>query len=130
MDTIGKTQDMVGTGAKYSPPFLYIGFIFVLRFKMALDDHFYFGVTLMKRWQSVVGLFIGIVSWFIYIFAGYSLSNISDSYLLLLLAMAISTIWIVITGINSGFYKEQKIWLALNAVYMGGLGFLLWSETT
>lgn len=109
--------------------YIYIAFIFVLRFKMALDDHFYFGVTVMKRWQSIIGFFVGVVSWFFYIFAGYSLPVLADSYLLLLLAVAISTLWIVVTSINEGFYREQKIWLATNAAYMGGLGFLLWLES-
>ncbi|MDF2178901.1 hypothetical protein P2G88_11635 [Aliiglaciecola sp. CAU 1673] len=117
---------ILALGAKL---YLYLAFIFFLRFKMALDDHFYFGVTAMKRWQSVSGFFVGVLSWFFYIFAGYSLSSIADSYLLLLLAMAVSTLWIVVTAIKDGFYREQKIWLATNAIYMGGLGFLLWSES-
>lgn len=110
--------------------YAHITFIFVLRFKMALDDHFYFGVTLMKRWQSVLGFAFGIISWFFYIFAAYSLSDISESYILLLIAIGVSTLWIVTTSINEGFYSEQVIWIATNAIYMIGLGFLLWEENT
>lgn len=110
--------------------YVYIIFIFVLRFKMALDNHFYFGVALIKRWQSALGLALGFISWFFYIFAAYSLPDISDSYILLLIAIGVSTLWIVATAINEGFYPEQVIWIATNAIYMVGLGFLLWEENT
>ena len=110
--------------------YLYIIFLLILRFKMALDNNFYFGATIMSRWQSVVGLMFGLVSWVLYIFSAYSLSNIADSYLLLLIAIGVSTLWIVVTAINEGFYREQVIWIATNAIYMVVLGFLLWNEDT
>lgn len=108
--------------------YLYIFFLLILRFKIALDDHFYFGVTLMRRWQSIFGLILGLFSWVLYIFSAYSLNGIADSYLLLLIAIGVSTMWIVATAFNSGFYKEQVIWIATNAIYMVILGFLLWNE--
>jgi hypothetical protein len=50
--------------------YLYVSFILILRFKMALDDNFYFSVTKMERWQSQIGLGVGALSWVLFIFAG------------------------------------------------------------
>lgn len=110
--------------------YLYAAFLLVLRFKFALDDHYYFGITLMKRWQARTGLAIGVVSWFCFIFSAYSLKELPESYLLFLTAIGTSTLWIVVVAIREGFYPEQLIWVGTNATYMMGTGFLLWEEQT
>lgn len=106
--------------------FLYAGFLFALRLKMALDDHFYFAVAQLKRTQAKIGFSFGIISWFLLIFSAYSLPSLPDSYLLFLLSMGISTLWIIVVAIKEGFYTEQKYWLAANAAYMMITGLLLW----
>lgn len=108
--------------------FLYAGFLFALRLKMALDDHFYFAVAQLKRTQAKIGFALGVISWFLLIFSAYSLPSLPDSYLLFLLSMGISTLWIIVVAIKEGFYKEQKYWLAANAAYMMVTGLLLWES--
>lgn len=110
--------------------YAYAVFLIGLRFKLALDDHFYFGVTKMERWQSISGLVIAMVSWFFFIFSAYAISQLPESYLLFLVAVGVSTLWIIVVSINSGFYREQQIWIATNALYMIGAGFLLWESKT
>ena len=105
---------------------LYAAFLFALRFKIALDDHFYFGVTKMRRWQSVFGLMIGLLSWTLIIFSAFSINNFADSLLLLIMAIGLSTLWILVIAIREGFFWEHNIWLATNAIYMVGAAFLLW----
>jgi len=109
--------------------FLYAGFLFTLRLKMALDDHFYFGVSKLQRVQSKIGFVFAIISWFLLIFSAYNLTLLSDSYILFLLAMGVSTFWILVVACREGFYKEQKYWLFTNVVYIMGAGFLLWAST-
>jgi hypothetical protein len=53
-----------------------------------------------------------------------------DSYLLLLFAVGVSTLWIVVVAIREGFWWEQWYWLATNAVYMMGVAFLIWESQT
>ncbi|MBO9491983.1 hypothetical protein J7384_16605 [Endozoicomonas sp. G2_1] len=106
--------------------YLYVVFIFLLRFKIALDDNFYFSITEMQRWQSLCGLAIALLTWFLFVFAGYYLSTFSDSIFLLLWSLALSTFWILVIAIGDGFYSEQKVWLATNTCYITGLSTLLW----
>ncbi|MBL4740621.1 MAG: hypothetical protein JKY12_06480 [Sneathiella sp.] len=110
--------------------YVYGAFLFALRFKFALDDHFYFGVAALKRWQSVLGFVFSLISWFIFVFSGYALPNLPESYLLLLVTIGISTIWIAIVVFKEGFYKEQIYWIGTNPFYMIGVGFLIWEANT
>jgi hypothetical protein len=111
--------------------YTYAAFILTLRFKIALDDHFYFGVSKFDRWPSILGFVFGSISWILFIFSAYTIPKLPDSYLLLLIAIGFSLIWIVVVSLRGeGFYKEQVFWLITNGLYMMGLGILIWESKT
>ncbi len=110
--------------------YMFAVFLVMLRFKLALDDHFYFGVTRLRRLQSQLGLMFAGASWFLFIFSAYNLRTLGEAYLLCIFSIGISTVWIVVVAIREGFYREQIIWLITNAVYLMLIALLLWIEKT
>jgi len=94
-------------------------FFFLLRLKIFLDDHQYFGGTQTKNRRFKVGFVVGALSWAAWIFAGLSLSNLSDAYLLTILALLISIIWIAIAMFMRNTNNRKQVWWLIgNALYL------------
>lgn len=106
---------------------LFSAFFFLLRLKFYMDDSVYFrSLAEFRSWHFAIGFSVGLLSWALMAVAAASVKDIHNAYLLLLLAVAASTVWIVVDAIRSGAYQEQFVWFATNASYTAGLGFLIW----
>jgi hypothetical protein len=102
---------------------LYLAFFILLRFKICLDDHKYFGSTPTRNRHFKVGFFVGFLSWALWILAAYNVYILNESYFVLGWAIGVSTIWIVAVALREGGYEEQYYWMATNAVFV----LLLWT---
>jgi hypothetical protein len=107
-----------------------IFFIF-LRLKMFLDDHVYFeSKATFDSGHFRIGIVLAILSWVLMAVAAFHITSLHSSAFLLLLALAVSTLWVVADALRTGAYREQYFWIAGNALYMAGLAFLLWWSPT
>jgi hypothetical protein len=68
----------------------------------------------------------GVASWVLIVLSALSIANLDNAYLFLLLAIAVSTLWIVAEAFRVGAYSVQNIWVGKNAIYMAILAFLIW----
>ena len=95
-----------------------------LRIKFWVDDEAYFEDVEKGRLEAgapfYVGFALGIVSWIIWLFAGFFSKEIETASLLMFAVLAPSTFWIVTTMVRTGAYAEQVPWLFFNVFYMVG----------
>lgn len=98
-----------------------------LRVKFWVDDEAYFEDVENRRLYRdapfYVGFALAILSWLIWLFAGFYLKDIATSSLLMVATLVPSTFWIVATMVQRGAYDEQVPWLCFNVFYIAG--FLL-----
>jgi hypothetical protein len=103
---------------------MFVAFVILLRLKMCLDDHKYFGSADRKTLGFKIGFFIGVASWIMWILSAWMISDLRAAYYLAGIAIAVSLIWIVVSALRSGgLYREQYFWLCSNAAYI----ILLWA---
>ncbi len=102
---------------------LFIAFFGLLRCKIFLDDHKYFGATETRNPHFKVGFLVGVASWFFWVLGGYSVSALNEAYFLVGVAISISTLWIIVVALRRGAYREQYFWIASNAAFV----VLLWA---
>ncbi len=103
---------------------IFVAFVVLLRLKMCLDDHKYFGVAATTSKQFKVGFLVGAASWIFWILSAWAIPSIQSAYFFAGLAITISSFWIVVTALRAGgAYREQYIWIATNAVFV----ILLWA---
>ncbi len=114
------------------PLWLFLTFFVFFRAKMWLDDaHHFFSfnekkATTKQKWLFNIGVVIAIFAWSLWAIAGYSLSNLTDSYFYILLSISLLTIWIIIAAVaNWGFGEHGGMWLFINILYIGVLLLLL-----
>jgi len=69
------------------------------------------------------GMLLAVLSWIAWCFAGFYIKDVETSALILVVAFALSTFWIVASMVMRGAYAEQIPWLFFNCLY--GLGFTL-----
>ena len=101
---------------------VFIAFYILLRIKTFLDDHGYFGSAESANPHFRLGFILAIFSWAVWCYSGYIVATQQGAFFGLGVAIAISTLWIVIVAIRSGAYKEQYYWLATNVIYI----IILW----
>jgi hypothetical protein len=102
--------------------------LFVLiRAKFWLDDESYLedvGRGLLPGGLPFAfGLFLALISWLLWAFAGFFIKDVELCSLLMVLVFVVSSLWIVAAMVKRGAYSEQVPWLFFNALY--GLGFAL-----
>jgi hypothetical protein len=106
---------------------LYFVLLLALRAKFWYDDDQYLedvkDGNLPGGVPFIVGYILGIVSWIIWLFAGFYVKNIELSSLIMIFALVPSTFWIVAAMVKEGAYAEQIPWFFFNVFY--GLGFYL-----
>jgi hypothetical protein len=103
---------------------IFVAFLLLLRLKMCLDDHKYFGVAGTKSTSFKVGFFVGVSSWILWTLSAWAIPAIQTAYFLAGLAISVSTLWIVVAALRKGgAYREQYIWIATNAAFV----MLLWA---
>lgn len=102
---------------------LFVSFIFLLRLKMCMDDHKYFGFAKTKSPTFKAGFLLGFISWMFWGLAAWALPNPQTSYFLAGMAISVSTLWIVVAMARRGqAYDEQYWWIATNVIFV----MLLW----
>jgi len=101
---------------------LFVAFFTLLRFKMFLDDHKYFGRTKTKNTHFKIGFIVGFVSWVFWAFGAWSVQTLRDAYFFVGVAILIATFWIIIVAVRKRPYREQYIWLATNTLF----ALILW----
>lgn len=106
---------------------LFIALLVALRVKFWFDDESYFEEVNSGKQPGGLpfgfGFVMALISWFIWIGAGYQVKNIELSSLLMIFVLLPSTIWIIAAMVKQGAYAEQIPWLFFNAFY--ALGFYL-----
>lgn len=95
-------------------------FLITLRAKFWYDDEQYFKdmEKVEKDKGFYFGYILGIFSWVIWCFASISIRNIQLSALFMSIVIFISFVWIVVTLIKEGAYREQVPWLFFNFLYI------------
>jgi hypothetical protein len=127
---VGAVVALIGGLAKISTAiterpltlWLFVAFFALLRLKMFLDDHKYFGNAKTNKVHFKIGFIIGFVSWLLWVYGAWSVPVLPDAYFLVGVAITASTIWIVVTALRIGAYREQYIWIATNALFV----LMLW----
>lgn len=98
-----------------------------LRIKFWVDDEAYFEDVEKGKLEGGVpfyfGFLLGILSWVIWLFAGFYIKDIELSSLIMAATLTPSTFWIVATMVRKGAYEEQILWLFFNVFYV--IGFIL-----
>jgi hypothetical protein len=97
---------------------LFLCFYLLLRLKTFFDDHKYFGSSQTSAVHFKLGVLAGFASWILWALSGYNIGNLQNAYFFIMLALAVSTFWIVVVAIRAGAYKEQYYWLGTNALYL------------
>ena len=97
---------------------LFVAFFLLIRLKIFLDDHKYFGTTETKNVHFKIGFVVGVLSWFFWAFGGWSVPELQDAYFLVGVAISVSTVWIVAVALRTGAYREQYIWIGTNALFV------------
>jgi hypothetical protein len=112
--------------------FLLAFFLIALRAKFYVDDEAYFADVdsgeLPGGIPFVFGIVVALISWLLWVFAGFYVKDIERSSILMILTMIPSTVWIVAAMVKRGAYAEQVPWLFFNLFYIGGF-FLLATRT-
>ena len=110
----------IETSAAQAPleMWLFISMFVFLRFKFFLDDHEYFSKPNQDHNHFAIGFVLAIASWLLWAISGYHVPDLESAYLLLGIALTISTFWIVVVGLRDGAYKNQYLWFGCNAVYV------------
>ena len=114
------------------PLWLFLCFFVFFRTKMWLDDAHHFSsfnestATTKQKWLFNIGVVFAIVAWSLWAIAGYSLSNLENSYFYILISIALLTAWIFIASlINWSFGNHGGMWIFINILYIGTLLLLL-----
>ena len=103
---------------------IFVAFLLLLRLKMCLDDHKYFGTAKTRTTPFKVGFIVGVASWILWTLSAWAIPVIQTAYFFAGLAITVSTLWIVVTALRKGgAYREQYIWIATNAAFV----LLLWA---
>ena len=99
---------------------LFAGFFFLLRLKMFLDDHKYFGNMRTKNVHLELGFLVGAVSWILWGMSAWSIGVLQSAYFFpTWCAIAIiPTIWIIVVALRLGAYREQYIWIVTNVSFV------------
>ncbi|OGB23627.1 MAG: hypothetical protein A3I66_24245 [Burkholderiales bacterium RIFCSPLOWO2_02_FULL_57_36] len=103
-----------------------------LRIKFWIDDEAYFEDVEKEKLEGgapfYVGFALAILSWAIWLFAGFFIKNIELSALLMVATLTPSTFWIVATMVRKGAYTEQILWLFFNVFYVVGFTLLFFAR--
>jgi hypothetical protein len=101
----------------------------MIRIKFWVDDEQYFDDVREGKLPGglpyQLGIGLAVLSWLVWYLAGFFIKDVELSSLVMVLVMALSTLWIVAAAIKEKTYAEQVPWLFFNAFY--ALGFLLLS---
>ncbi len=127
-----KVQDI-----EHVPLWLFLCFFVFFRTKMWLDDAHHFSsfddstATNKQKWLFKIGVVVAIVAWSLWAIAGYSLSNLDNSYFYILISIALLTVWILIAALaNWSFGDHGGMWFFVNILYMAVLSLLLCKSCT
>jgi uncharacterized membrane protein YfcA len=101
--------------------------LIAMRAKFFIDDEAYFHDVQRKELPGgtpyMFGLVVAVLSWVLWVFAGFFIKDVERASLLMILTLVPSTIWIVAAMVKRGAYAEQVPWLFFNLLY--GTGFAL-----
>jgi len=103
---------------------IFVAFLLLLRLKMCMDDYQYFGTAKTKNRPFKIGFIVGASSWLLWALSAWAVPSIQTAYFLAGSAISVSTIWIVVALLTKGgAYREQKVWIGTNVVFI----MLLWA---
>jgi hypothetical protein len=90
--------------------YLFLVFFVFFRFKVFLDDAFFFETKANFRSKRFnIGFTLAIVSWGLMIYAVFCIPTLHTAYLLTLTAIGVSAIWIVAEGSQDRFYRTDYL---------------------
>jgi hypothetical protein len=93
-------------------------FFILLRLKIYLDDRKYLKKENTNSVHFAIGFIFSLFAMLLWIYSGYKITDLADSYFTLGIAMICLTIQIIIVALRAGAYKEQYYWLISNLVYI------------
>ena len=145
-------RDDAAVAASHWQFLVYMLFLGTLRFKISFDDAHYFRSRAKPTKYSSYGLSVGMITYFLW--AGLPVlaaikSDHAETYIIAILTIELSTIWIALTGLDveeqkkyiaySGesdaivafkqinrFYREQPWWIITNCFYIFFSGLILY----
>lgn len=105
--------------------------LIAMRAKFFIDDEAYFedveGGDLPGGMPYLFGVIVALMSWMLWLFAGFFIKDVEHASLLMVLTLIPSTVWIVAAMVKRGAYAEQVPWLFFNLFYGAGF-FFIWSR--
>lgn len=101
---------------------LFVAFMFVFRLKLFLDDHKHFESADTAKKQFKVGLILGVASWLFWGLSATFAPNLRDAYGFAIVALVLSTSWIVVANLPLNYGKKDIRWAVSNALLLGAFG--------
>jgi hypothetical protein len=105
--------------------------LIAMRAKFFIDDEAYFDDVqrgeLPGDMPYLFGVVVAVMSWVLWVFAGFFIKDVERASLLMVFTLIPSTVWIVAAMVKRGAYAEQVPWLFFNVFYGAGF-FFIWSR--
>jgi hypothetical protein len=100
------------------PQWFFAAFFILFRVKMFLDDLAYLKKGNKRDFWFKLGFLVGIASWFFWLLSALKVEYLASALKFGLVAVFLSTFWVLIEGVRERFRSLHTFWLGVNVFYL------------
>lgn len=119
---------MARAGTLAWPHAIFAAFFVLFRVKMFLDDLAFLKTPGSQDVWFKTGFLIGLASWFFWLLSALHVDRLGSALKLALVAVSLSTLWVLIEGVRARFRGRHTLWLGVNVFYLASGGIALHAQ--